>query len=493
MGEVYRGLDMRNLQWVAIKIARWPDAVSAERFTREVDALARLNHPAIVRYVAHGLVAPRAPYLAMEWLQGEDLEQRLRAGQLGIGDTVSIGVQLAEALHIAHQHRILHRDLKPGNVFLVGSGADSGPLDIGQVKLVDFGLARSTHDRSGFQSMTREGELVGTPGFIAPEQARGKKDLDERVDLYALGVLLYTCLTRNTPLLASHIAGPLGRLLVEVVPRASETRADVPAELDALIAELMSGDPEQRPSGAGEVAARLRRIRAALRRPDSDMPIAHPTRHGFWSLLIIDEPSALVHGDRTIDPRITAIASRQGARVVREASGSRVALLFSDAQLNSVVSRLARCAVAVRIKDRAANLAIATGHGQPDPEILQQTIASSRDPRPATATRAAHHTRRRRRPRVPHFIIPLATSNRSGSLSGALSGNISGQWPDTRPDMPSDTTPDARSGSPTGCRSDELASGIPTAITNEISGPMVEYHRALVARSSRTASSDSSQ
>ena len=211
MGDVYQGIDLRTLDWVAIKIARWPDENSIQRFMREADALSRLQHSGVVRYIAHGLASRGTPYVAMEWLDGEDLRQRLARGPLSVADTLSVGLQVAEALRATHTLGILHRDVKPSNLFLVGG-------TIGRLKLIDFGLARIASAEGGLMSMTREGELIGTPGFIAPEQARGSKDLDERTDLYSLGVVLFTCLTQKPPFLASHLADAVAKLLFEACP-----------------------------------------------------------------------------------------------------------------------------------------------------------------------------------------------------------------------------------------------------------------------------------
>src|SRR5689334_198949 len=180
-GVVYRGLDRDTGAAVAIKTTA-PHA-SDRRFEREAEALAALRHPAIVTYLQHGTFEHQH-YLVMEWLEGEDLGARLAAGALALADAVAIGRQLAAALAAAHEKGIVHRDVKPANVFLVGG-------DPSRVKLLDFGIAR----HAGPATLTTTGTVVGTPSYMAPEQARGTGELDARVDVYGLGALLFHCVT----------------------------------------------------------------------------------------------------------------------------------------------------------------------------------------------------------------------------------------------------------------------------------------------------------
>ena len=385
MGDVYRGIDLRSRAWVAVKIARWPDEVSIQRFMREADALSRLNHPGIVGYVAHGLAAEQTPYLVMQWLEGEDLGQRLSRGPLSVADTLSVGIQAADALRHAHEHGILHRDVKPGNLFLVRR-------DIDRLALIDFGLARMPMGNGDFMSMTGVGELIGTPGFIAPEQARGIKDLDERTDLYSLGVMLFTCLTQKPPFLASHIAGSLAKLLFEAVPRVSEIRGDIPPALDGLIARLMSRDPERRPMTAARVLVHLERLRNApdlvqppsiRSSPEPSVPSSGPATDDdqaglFWSLLVIGDQET-GHRQKLDQSWIRSVAERHDAGVVATPSDRATALLCSDRDLAAAVSRSARCALEVRANNTSVPLAIATGRGRPEPAELERAVAMWRD------------------------------------------------------------------------------------------------------------------
>ncbi|MCG8421928.1 MAG: protein kinase [Proteobacteria bacterium] len=362
MGAVYEGVDLDRSTPIAIKVARWQDWVTIQRFMREAEALARIQHPGIVRYIGHGLVTTRTPYLVMEWLDGEDLGKYLSRTRLSAAETLSVGLQVAGALRATHRIGILHRDIKPSNLFLVDG-------DIGRLKLLDFGLAQVPDLPNGLFALTRRGELIGTPGFIAPELARGRSQLDERVDLYALGVLLFTCLTQTPPFLASHVAGSLAKLLFEAVPRVRDQRADVPSELDELIAGLMNREPERRPASADEVISQMRRICVpTLESKQFDAGKGSPDKRRFWSLLVIGNRDHGVSAT-TVDD----LARRHGADIVKAGSevaraGSEVAsaLLCVDRDLTAVVNRVTCGALELRAAHPDLPLAIASGRGESD-------------------------------------------------------------------------------------------------------------------------------
>ena len=168
MGLVYRARDAQTGDPVALKILAHG---GTERFVREARVLAELRHPHIVRYVAHGATETDEPYLAMEWLEGEDLARRLRRGALGLREAVAMMGFVCFALAEAHSRGVVHRDLKPSNLFLVGGDAT-------QVKVLDFGAAR--FDRTATSSATASGIVLGTPGYMAPEQVRDERPVDRR-------------------------------------------------------------------------------------------------------------------------------------------------------------------------------------------------------------------------------------------------------------------------------------------------------------------------
>jgi serine/threonine protein kinase len=249
MGAIYRARDLYSGDIVALKLLHSEilNAAESQRFAREAQLLAELHHPAIVSYVAHGQTPEGLRYLAMEWLDGEDLGQRLARGPLSLGDCLRLGIRAGSALSFAHERGILHRDLKPTNLFLVGS-------DVGQVKLLDFGIARRL---AGAQAMTRTGMVIGTPEYMAPEQARGSRTLTAAADLFSLGCILYECLSGQPPFVADHVAAVLVRILFEAPPSITERRPQLPARLVSLLDRLLAKEPSSRPASASSVVAEL--------------------------------------------------------------------------------------------------------------------------------------------------------------------------------------------------------------------------------------------
>src|SRR5262245_13614574 len=186
MSTVYRAFDRKTQKTVALKLLqRLGDSVERERFTREATLLSQLRHPGIVAYLGHGVTDEDQHYLAMEWLAGEDLEKRLCRGPLSLSESLTLIGRAAEALAVAHAAGVVHRDLKPSNLFLC-----DGELE--RVVLLDFGIAQND---AISRAITRSGVVVGTPAYMAPEQARGERHLTAAVDVFSLGCLLFRCLT----------------------------------------------------------------------------------------------------------------------------------------------------------------------------------------------------------------------------------------------------------------------------------------------------------
>ena len=249
MGRVFEAIDRDGGARVAVKLlARLADG---ERFAAEVEVLERLAHPAIVKYVRHGVTRDGDPYLAMEWLIGESLAQRLARGPLGIAGACAVGERIAAALEHAHAANVVHRDVKPSNVILVGGAVDDA-------RLIDFGVAKTDRD------LTSTGQLIGTPGYMAPEQVRGERGVDGRVDLFALGCVIYEAVTGRAPFEGVEVMEVLARLLLDR-PRALDELAEgVPPRLTRLVAALLAKDASQRLGDARVVREELAAIRAAL-------------------------------------------------------------------------------------------------------------------------------------------------------------------------------------------------------------------------------------
>lgn len=237
MGVVLRARCALSGRDVALKVLD-PALLTADgvsRFEREVAALARLRHPGVVGVLGAGR-SPHGPWVAMELVDGESLQARLdRDGPLSPREAAGVGRALCDALAHAHAMGVVHRDVKPGNVLLGGDG---------RVVLVDFGLARL----SGRQArLTATGELLGTPCFMAPEQAHGEDEVGPAADVYAVGATLYAALTGRPPVQGDGLLQVLERVLHQTPATPSSLRAAVPAALSALVMRCLAKAPAQRP------------------------------------------------------------------------------------------------------------------------------------------------------------------------------------------------------------------------------------------------------
>jgi len=241
MGEVYEGEHVYIHRRVAVKILRRemasePEAV--ERLQREAQSTSGLDHPNIVDCIDFGYSDGQV-YLVMEWLEGENLDQRLRRGPVDLATAVDIAAQAAAGLAEAHDRGVIHRDLKPANVFLTRDRR--GAL---VVKVLDFGIAKLAIHQT---KLTGTGVLVGTPNYMAPEQAFGDV-VDARTDIYALGVILYEMVTGSVPF---HADSPLAVLhlhtaRIPVPPSARAPERDISTELEAVVMRCLSKRPEDR-------------------------------------------------------------------------------------------------------------------------------------------------------------------------------------------------------------------------------------------------------
>jgi eukaryotic-like serine/threonine-protein kinase len=268
MGVVYDGLQVALGRRVAIKCLHpryATDASAIARFQNEAMVSGSFGHPHIVEVFDLGwLDDERSPFLVMERLDGETLGQRLqREKKLGVGLVLTSARQVLSALVATHARGILHRDLKPDNVFLV-STHDGGV----RAKVLDFGLSKAIVRGDSAMRLTRSGVVMGTPSYMPPEQATGEPDLDGRVDLYALGMILYETLTGRLPYSARTPAA----LMIEIrrtrpaPPRL--LRPDVPAVLDAAVMKALSPDRTHRFADALE----MQRALSSLALDDEDDP-----------------------------------------------------------------------------------------------------------------------------------------------------------------------------------------------------------------------------
>jgi predicted Ser/Thr protein kinase len=254
MGVVYRGFDLEFDQPIAIKVLR-PGAVdNVARFEREATILATLDHPGVVRYVTHGVAHEGSSFLVMEWVDGTTLaEHHARVG-LTPAEAVAVARRVAEALGAAHARGLVHRDVKPQNLLLAGG-------DLLRPKVIDFGLVRRA---TGEPRLTETGVVVGTPGYMAPEQARGDREIDARSDVFALGCVLYECVTGVPAFAGRNVGAVMARIVLCDPPALRDVAPTLPAGLERIVARMLAKRRDDRPRDAAEVAAEL----AAVTAPD---------------------------------------------------------------------------------------------------------------------------------------------------------------------------------------------------------------------------------
>ncbi|MFD8707183.1 serine/threonine-protein kinase [Kitasatospora sp. NPDC059648] len=262
MGEVWAAQDTLLGRPVALKLMQDDGPSDRARFLREAQAAAGLQHPGIV--VVHDFGEHDGqPYLVMELLAGHSLQDGLLDGPFPVSRVIELGVQVAEALAVAHRAGLVHRDIKPGNLFLT---------DEGTVKILDFGLVgRPPAADPGTGRPVELTAAMGTPGFSAPEQFSGSR-VDARADLYALGTTLYALLTGLRPVVRGQR------------PALRALRPDAPPELEQLLRGLLAPRPADRPDDAAAVAARLHGIAGHANEADRDRVRAHLTRRAALAL-----------------------------------------------------------------------------------------------------------------------------------------------------------------------------------------------------------------
>ncbi len=373
MGEVYRARDTGGAL-VAVKVLY--RANDGARLAREARVLASLHHPAILRYIAHGTCEDGRGYLATEWLEGETLAVRLDRALLSIEDALELGVRLAGALGEAHRAGIVHRDLKPANIFLVGG-------EIAGVRVLDFGLARI--EGAGL-TVTQTGSVLGTAGYMAPEQARGERGVEPAADVFSLGCVLFRCLTGKPPFAGDDMLVVLLKIALEEAPRLRETCLDAPQALDDLVAAMLSKVASERPRDGHAVTAALTAIQAGLGDSLSstwrDVQRQRLGQHEqrVLSLVLVssgegaapDEDTQPIASDETRRRALRVAADRHKGRLQILADGSVLITLQGAGEgeglaglstASDLAARAARCALAIRPLVGATPIAVVLGRG----------------------------------------------------------------------------------------------------------------------------------
>jgi len=261
MGIVFQAEDVALQRKAALKVMK-PEAANKpearERFLREARAAAALEHEHIVGIYQVGEESG-VPFIAMQWLKGESLEERLqRGGALSTAQVLRLGRQIARGLAVAHEAGLIHRDIKPANLWLE-------PEQGGRVKILDFGLARAAADEV---HLTQSGTILGTPAYLSPEQAEGRP-VDQRCDLFSLGVVLYRLCSGRLPFRGDTTLSMLLAVATQQPQPVDELNPAVSPALAELVMQLLAKDPAGRPASAQEVADRLAAIERQSIEPSS--------------------------------------------------------------------------------------------------------------------------------------------------------------------------------------------------------------------------------
>ncbi|MBT8492818.1 MAG: protein kinase, partial [Deltaproteobacteria bacterium] len=383
MAAVFKAKDLITGKHVALKVLFGDVREQVSRFLREARILADLDHPHIVKYVTHGQTPDGGQYLAMEWLRGEDLQRHLQRIDMTVGECTRLIARVAGGLALCHEAGIVHRDLKPGNLFL----KDAKPA---KVKLIDFGVALSAHD---ITLRTDPGVTLGTPGYMAPEQAQSGMPVDHRADIFSLGCVLFRCLTGRRVFVGDSPMAVMAKTILEEAPRASQFRSNIPQDLDDLIARMLNQDPEQRPASAREVAETLHaltrerasnklaklRTMTALTTGEKrllSVVMAKPPREDSAAGI----PVRRLATDVDIDlAEMESVVRSFGGNLKELANGIHIITIEGVGAATDQAGRAAHAALALREAVPGMRLVLATGSGEmsarPVGEVIERAAA----------------------------------------------------------------------------------------------------------------------
>ncbi len=352
MSIVYRATDRASGEPVAVKVLRAGETeLTSARFAREGRVLSELRHPGIVRYVAHGTTKEGEHYLTIEWLEGEDLARRLRRAPMTIPECITLAKRVANALGYAHQRGILHRDVKPSNIFLRRGRVEGA-------KILDFGIARL---RGAEAEITAVGTRLGTPAYMSPEQARGIASLDARTDIFSLGCVLFQCLTRRRPFFGTDPTTVIAKILLEDAPPARALRPEVPPLLDNLLTQMLAKNPASRPADGSVVAEELEAVPLVEEESDAALARKRPSvltrrERKLHSVVMIRGLAGEEESDR-----LSSLVEFYGGQITWLPHSVSVVTLSGTEAATDLAAKAARCALAIRDAAPKTAIALATG------------------------------------------------------------------------------------------------------------------------------------
>ncbi len=390
MGTVYRALDRATGSPVALKVMTSSGhSDHVERFAREARVLAALEHPGIVRYVAHGVLSDGASYLAMDWLVGEDLAVRIGREDVTVGEALRLARATSAALALAHARGVTHRDVKPSNLFLVDG-------DAAKLKVLDFGIARTPEQAA---KLTATGIAIGTMGYMAPEQARGERDVDGRADVFSLGCVLFECVTGQAPFVGPNPIAVLTRVLMHEPPRVEAVRPGLPLALGDLVARMLAKDPALRPTmaGVGEAIDAITPSDVLLRErphaPRATKGLSGQEQRVLCLLLVAlgaETDATMSAGESDAERALVKDVAARFEASCTFAGSSTAMVLVNGGGAGEQVSLGARCGLALSLALPHARIVLATGRAQtsggfPVGPVIDAAVALLQ----ATSSRAA--------------------------------------------------------------------------------------------------------
>lgn len=379
MAIIYRAYDSKSGGVVALKELLLAETDLVARFKQEAELLRQVQHPNIVRYVDEGVDEGGHMYLAMEWLEGEDLARRLMRGRCSVAEALKLMLCVTRGVAALHAVNVVHRDLKPENIFLV-----EGRLD--EPRVIDLGIALPL---SNARFLTGPGLNVGTPAYMAPEQIRAERAVSPAADVYSLGCVLFACIAGRLPFVAEHAVATMVKALFEVPPRLQSLVAGVPIEVDELCARLLSKKVEERPASAGHLLyeiesvtpqrwilnAFVETIAPVLTQQERELisvVVASPLNgkaskmggrgHIHGGAGGLEQPTSFVDPQDALQVEmIHSLAELYGANVEVLRDGSLAAVITANRSPSDMATVAARCGLALRDIGEGVRVAVVTG------------------------------------------------------------------------------------------------------------------------------------